>query len=149
MVDRSPRYPNADLEDAVLQISKVFSSDRRNPIDRLVAAKHMGYSSLNGSADKALAALMQYGLLEKVAKGEVCVSQVAVDILHPEAKNDRSDAISRAAYSPRVFAAIRERFPDGHFSDESLKSFLIRECNSFDYQDLQQKPPFFKARRGK
>lgn len=123
---RSPGYPNFSLREAVKRAEKIFSADRRNPVERENAAKHMGYNGLNGAADKALATMVHYGLLERVGKGEVRISQLAVDILHPDSPAQRKEALHASAYRPLLFATLRERFPDGA-SAETLKSYLVRE----------------------
>lgn len=124
---RSPSYPNYSLEDAIENARKVFESDRRNPVDREVAAKHLGYSGLNGAADKSIGTMMQYGLFEKVAKGEIRVSQAAVDILHPGTIDEKRAALTECAFMPPLFSILRKRFSDGTPSTEALKSYLLRE----------------------
>lgn len=124
---RSPRYPSMSLEDAIGHGRTIFDKDRRHPIAREVAAAHIGYKSLNGAADSALSSLMQYGILEKVAKGEVRVSQWTVDILHPDNPNQRSNAIRSAGESPVLFRALNERFAETIPSNETLRSYLTRE----------------------
>lgn len=127
MSRQSPGYPNFPLPKAVDQVRKIFAEDRRNPIDREVAAVHLGYSGLSGASDKALGSLGHYGLLEKAGKGQVRVTQTAVDILHPESSEGRRAALNRAAFSPSVFAEIRAHFSDGPPSEGALKSWLMRE----------------------
>lgn len=124
---RSPRYPSMPLEDAVEHGRTIFEKDRRHPIAREVAAGHIGYKSLNGAADSALSTLMQYGVLEKVAKGEVRVSQNTVDILFPDKPEQRAAAIRSAASSPPLFKALNERFVEATPSTETLRSYLTRE----------------------
>lgn len=124
---RSPRYPSMSLEDAIEHGRTIFDKDRRHPIAREVAASHIGYKSLNGAADSALSSLMQYGILEKVAKGEVRVSQWAVDILHPDNPPQRIAAIQSAARNPALFQALDDRFRDAIPSNETLRSYLTRE----------------------
>jgi len=124
---RSPRYPSMSLEDAIEHGRTIFDKDRRHPIAREVAASHIGYKSLNGAADSALSSLMQYGILEKVAKGEVRVSQWAVDILHPDNPAQRIAAIQSAARNPALFQALDDRFRDAIPSNETLRSYLTRE----------------------
>lgn len=72
----------------------------------------MGYSGPSGAADKALATLFHYGLVERLGKGEVRVSQRAVDIIHPDKPEDRSRALLEAAITPAIFRDLRERFGD-------------------------------------
>lgn len=124
---RSPNYPNLSLPDAVARVRRVFDQDRRAPLDREVVAKHMGYSGLSGASDKTIGSIMQYGLLERVGKGEIRVAQLAVDIFHPDSPLDRSKAISQAALTPPLFRALRERFPQGIPSADALRSYLVRQ----------------------
>jgi hypothetical protein len=124
---QSPGFPNMSLSKAIYRVRLIHDKDRRNPIDREVAAKHMGFSSLSGASDKALGSLAHYGLLEKAGKGQTRVSDLAVDILLPDSPDAYKKALWQAAYSPAVFSEIRTRFADGLPSPEALKSWLIRE----------------------
>lgn len=133
---RSPNYPNISLPAAIKQIEKSFAANRRNQMDRNSAAISIGYSGQSGAADKTIATLTQYGLLEKAGKGEVRISQLAVEILHPTNDQVRRQAINSAAFRPQVFADLRERFPDGHVSEATLLSYLVRE----DYQNRAIRP---------
>jgi hypothetical protein len=121
----SPGYPNMALPKAITAVRKIFDADRRNPIDRGVAAKHIGYSGPSGAADKALASLAHYGLVEKAGKGELRVTQLAMDILHPDKPQDRKKALVEAGLAPAIFAELRERF-GSHFSEGALESYLLR-----------------------
>jgi hypothetical protein len=127
MRSQSPGYPNAALPKAIASVRQIFDADRRNPIERELAAKHIGYSGSSGAADKAIATLAHYGLTEKVGKGEIRVSQLALDIIHPEKPDDRKRALLQAAFSPQIFKDLRERFSDGHVSEGALESYLKRE----------------------
>lgn len=124
---RSPGYPNFSLRAAIKQVEKIFGSNRRNPMDRNSAAIAMGYSGSSGAADKSVATLTHYGLLDKVGKGEVRVSQLAVDIMHPADAASRAAALRQAALKPQLFTVLHKRFPDGHVSEDTLRNFLVRE----------------------
>lgn len=124
---QSPGYPNAPLPKAIQSARQIFDADRRNPIERDLAAKHIGYSGSSGAADKAIATLAHYGLTEKVGKGEIRVSQLALDIIHPDKPEDRKRALLQAAFNPQIFKDLRERFPEGHVSEGALESYLKRE----------------------
>lgn len=107
---RSPSYPNMSLRDAVEAVGKIEKLYRSSPIDRLNAAKLLGYTSLSGPANKALAALASYGLLESSGKGEARVTERARDILHANSKEQRNARLYDAAMEPPLFGEIRERF---------------------------------------
>lgn len=107
---RSPSYPSMALPDAVDAISKIERLYRSNPVDRLSAVKLLGYSSLNGPSQKALADLAAYGLLERAGKGDARVTLRARDILHPSGDEDRNANLRSAALEPPLYRELRERF---------------------------------------
>ena len=123
---RSPGYPSVSLEDALRQVEQIYAKNRTNAIDREAAAKSMGYSGSSGASDKMIANLSHYGLVEKVVKGEIRVSQLAVDVLRPEHDASRASALQTAAFHPRLFAMLQEQFPDGHVSETALRNVLAR-----------------------
>lgn len=107
---RSPNYPNMSLKDAVEQVGKIERHYRSAPVDRLNAVKLLGYSSLSGPAQKALAALASYGLVDRAGKGETRVTELARDILHASSQEDRKAKLRIAALEPDLFREIKERF---------------------------------------
>jgi hypothetical protein len=117
-------------------ISDIFEADRRNIIDRETAAKHVGYSGLSGAADKALATLKHYNLLERSGTGQTRVTQVAMDIIHPDSDEDRKSALLTAGMGPDIFSEIQERFPSSPPSESALTSWLVRE----NFQNRAIKP---------
>ena len=76
---------------------------------------------------KVLAALIQFGLLEKTGKGDVKVTQRAVEILHGIDPADRNEAMLEAAFSPQLFQDIHNRFTDGIPSEGVIRSYLIQQ----------------------
>ena len=124
---RSPSYPNLDLPQAVELVGQLYAANRTFPMDRDVAAKEMGYSGLTGPSAKKIATLIQYGLLEKYARNEVQVSKVAEAILHPDDQVQKEENLKVAAYMPRLFTELRERFPGGMPSESNLKSYLLKQ----------------------
>jgi hypothetical protein len=122
----SPSYPNMPLSKAIATVQKIFDADRQAPVDRAVAAKHIGYSGQSGASDKALASLAHYGLLEKAGKGETRVTQLAVDILHPDTPAERRAALRKAGLKPGVFQEIYDRYEGRLPSEEALRSYLLR-----------------------
>jgi hypothetical protein len=99
-----------DLREAVEAVGKIEQKYRSAPVDREAAAKLVGYSSLSGPANKALAALASYGLLERAGKGEARVTERARDILHAASEGERRQRLLEAALEPDLFRELRERF---------------------------------------
>jgi len=123
----SPPHPSMSLPKSIAAAGKIFAADRRNPVDREVAAKHIGYTGKSGASDKALAALSHFGLIEKVGKGSVRVSQLAMDILHPDPSDQQGKdrALVEAGMKPQIYKELRAQFPD-HVSENTLRSYLVR-----------------------
>ena len=111
-VIRSPSYPSMPLDSAINAVRQIENRYRTAAVDRTDAAKLLGYSSLSGPANQALAALAHYGLLERAGKGDTRVTQRACDILHPNSDEERRQHLLDAAQAPPLFQKIRERFPD-------------------------------------
>ncbi|MEQ8604896.1 MAG: hypothetical protein RIB45_16400 [Marivibrio sp.] len=109
---RSPSYPNMPLRDAVSAVGNIEAQYRASPVDRTEAAKLIGYSSLSGPANKALAALASYGLLERAGKGSARVTERARAILHAANEDEKKENLLAAASEPPLFRELREHFED-------------------------------------
>lgn len=116
------------LRDAVEAVSKIERQYRSSPVDRELAAKLIGYSSASGPANKSLAALATYGLLERAGKGETRVTPRARAIIHPNNENERTESLLAAASEPDLFRELRERFQGIAIPpEEGVVSFLNRQ----------------------
>lgn len=124
---RSPSYPNLSLPSAISAVAKIESKYRASPVDRGDAAKLLGYSSLSGPANKTLASLSTYGLVESSGKGEMKVTPLAKAILHPKDKDERNAALRAAAFTPNLFNELQERFKDISPPEEGVETFLNRQ----------------------
>ena len=109
---RSPSYPSIALDAAVIAAGKIEARYRSAAVDRKNAAKLIGFSALSGPANKALAALAAYGLLERAGKGDTRVTDRARAILHPRSPDERRENLIDAATAPPLFQNLRERYPD-------------------------------------
>jgi hypothetical protein len=136
MARKSPKYPNYPLSAAIENIRKVYNADRTTALPREVIAKHLGYSGLSGASDTNIATIGQYGLLERVGKGEMKVSQLAVDILIPENEDQRQMAVNRAALAPPLFSEIWNHFDKRVPSEDALHTYLLRR----EFQDRAINP---------
>lgn len=124
---RSPRYPSAGLREAEGWARRIFERDGLHPLDRESAAKHIGYTSLNGASAGALASLKQYGLTADAGKGLLRLTPLAIDILLPDSDEIRREALATAAFKPELFAALRDRFPERLPSETNLRAHLLRQ----------------------
>lgn len=123
---RSPGYPSYTLPDVIEFARKIHEQDRQHPLERGIAAKHMGFSGISGTSDRALSALMHFGLAEKAGKGEVRISDLALRIIHPDTLEEKRAALRVAAFNPELFAELRSRYSGSLPSQQSLSSYLSR-----------------------
>jgi len=124
---QSPPYPNVPLPEAVKAAGKIESRYRSSTVDRLDAAKLLGYAGSTGPSNMALAALALYGLVERVGKGEIRVTELARSILHPMNDAERNSSLRQAALSPQLFRDLRERFADVPVPpEEGVATYLNR-----------------------
>lgn len=124
---RSPAYPAHNLAETIDYIRKIHDADRQHPVAREVAAQHMGFSGITGTSDRALSSLLHYGIAEKVAKGEIRVTDLALRILHPETDAEKREALNEAAFNPQLFQELRRRYPGRPPASATLQSYLTRE----------------------
>ena len=126
MAVRSPSYPSIPLENAILRAKDLFKAERFNPISREAAAKLLGYSGLTGGSNTLLSDLNAYGLIERSGKGEIRVTQLVAQILHPKDDEEFRDALLESANRPKLFSELRERFPDNLPTEDNLEGVLVR-----------------------
>lgn len=124
---RSPSYPSAPISEAIGQVRKIEAQYRLSPVDRVDAAKLIGYSSLSGPASAALSSLAHYGLVERAGKGEMRVTALAQAILHPNGEGEKRDSIRRAAFEPALFRELHERFPNMTPPMDGIITYLNRQ----------------------
>jgi hypothetical protein len=124
---RSPGYPSISLRQAVEMIRILYDHNRQNVTDRDAAAKDLGYKGMTGQSTKILADLAHYGLVERAGKGGLRVTDTAARIVASHSVDEKNSSLLQAAYGPELFSAIREQWPDGFVSENSLRSFLLRK----------------------
>ena len=124
---RSPSYPSMPLREAVLAVGKIEAAYRSSPVDRVAAAKLVGYNSLSGPANMALASMAAYGLLERAGKGETRVTERAKSILHPDSDAEKKRALKAASMEPQLFRELQERFPDIVPPEDGVVTYLNRQ----------------------
>lgn len=124
---RSPSYPSTGLSESIGHARKIEAQYRLSPVDRVEAAKLVGYSSLSGPAAQALSALAHYGLVERAGKGEMRVTALAQAILHPNTEDEKRKSLRRAAFEPALFRELQERWPGITPPEDGIITYLNRQ----------------------
>ena len=80
---------------------------------------------ITGNSLGMLSSLLKFGLL--TGRGDnTSVSDLALQIIaHPGGSDERRAAILEAAFSPKLFAEIRDHFKNGKPSDAALRAYLL------------------------
>jgi len=126
---RSPNYPMIGLDAAIKKAGDIYASNARNVIDRQTIAKRLGYGGINGGSSSMISALTKYGLLDSKGNGTFCISDLAMRILYPNPNNadDERNAIEEAAFNPKIFSEIREKWPCERPNNAELEAFLTEK----------------------
>jgi hypothetical protein len=121
---RSPNYPAISLGVAVQRVRALWSKEKKTSVGAAVAAEAIGYSGLSGPSRTVLSSMKKYGLVDSDERN-VCVSNVALRIIHPASEEEHLAALQEAALSPELFRQLFESHRDA--SDLALKSYLINK----------------------
>lgn len=124
---RSPRFPSHSLDEAIGYAKKIYAAVHQSSIDASLAFEIMGFSGKSGASATALGSIRQYGLIEGFGD-KTRISELALEILEPTDSSELARAMRKAAFEPKVFGEISERFA-GRIPtvDEPIRSFLIRD----------------------
>lgn len=144
---RSPSYPTFGLRAAVEKTQKFYVAQKKNSVHIEAAIKTIGYNTVNGSSLRAIAALINYGLVSEEGSGEgrkVKLTSLALEILLlPEDDIDRARAIATAAQKPKIYAEMLEMWPDDLPADAAIRKYLVFE-KKFNEEAVQSLIQDFK-----
>jgi hypothetical protein len=124
---RSPAYPVWPLSQSITAVAKIEAQYRSAKVDREIAAKIIGYSGLSGPANKSLAALAQYGLVERAGKGEMRVTERARTILYTDDASEKRTELRAAAFEPQLFRELQDRWPNMTPPEDGVVMYLNRK----------------------
>lgn len=127
---RSPAYPAINLETAIQRARQLYDKEKRHPTPVLTVVRHWGYTTLNGAALGAIAALKKYGLIDDEGASEdrrANLSRLADDILMNPDPAKRAKAIQEAALRPALYREIWDKYHLDLPSDQSLLWELTRD----------------------
>lgn len=122
----SPRAPTLALDEAMVRVHKMYKAEGRHATPAEVAMKHIGYSSKNGAAVKAIASLGYFGLLERPKDGVVMVAKLAEDYQFTPDDSHKKELLLQFLSSPPLFAELLARYQDRLPSDATIKYDLIQ-----------------------
>ncbi len=130
---RSPSYPSFSLRTAVAKTRVFYDSQKRNSVHVDIAAETLGYKIKSGTGSRAVAALINFGLMEETGSGEnrkVKLTPLAIKILLLEEEDiERVEAIREAARGPHIYQDMLRFWPEGLPSNAAINKYLTFERN--------------------
>jgi hypothetical protein len=124
--ERGPKTPGLNLASAIELLGRVRDGIGFGRAGRETVAQAIGYSSLNGTSKRAIAALSHFGLMERSGSAALVISELGKRILVPKDPGERTSAIAEAARQPALYQKLFERF-GGHGLPGLLANILVRE----------------------
>jgi hypothetical protein len=144
---RSPAYPAIPLETAIQRARQLHEKERTYATPVATVAAHWGYSSMNGAALGAIAALKKYGLLDYEGSGDqrkAKLSQLAEVILQHPDDAVRRNAVAEAALRPALHRELWDKYGDQLPSDSNLRWELTHD-RGFTETGASEFIPIYRA----
>lgn len=132
---RSPNYPSFNLEEAIAKTRTFEKTQRLNPVPVEIAVQTLGYKKKNSDGFRAVATLLNFGLLEAQGSGanrRVRLSPLGERIVtDPRAVSpERDAAIQEAALKPDVHKKLWDKHKQrGIPTDDVIAYELQNELN--------------------
>ena len=138
---RSPSAPSMTLQVAIEKAAAVETSYKKAVVGRESIANAMGYTETSGKGMRAIASLQAYGLLKRAGKGECCITELAMAILHPQSDDEKIEAIRTAVEKPKVFSDLLDKFGYATPNEHGVATALRRK--DFGEVSAKQTAKFF------
>lgn len=120
---RSTSYPSLTLEDALKRLNDLkVAIGVKGQFTRGAIVKAIGYSSVSGASARAVAALVQYGLLDR-DKDTYMLSRIGAKYLMPTQEGEDIDAVQTAALKPKLFSQLFDAY-EGQALPKQLNNIL-------------------------
>lgn len=123
--NRSAAYPSTALPEAIEQLRQIHNDLGKGPYDRESAAKSLGYTGVSGASASKIAALVHYGLIQRVGGGYI-ETDLGTSIALPVDQDEESKALLEAFKSPALFTKLLNDF-GGKSLPAKLEVILVRQ----------------------
>ena len=140
---RGPGYPAIGLTAAIEKAREWYDRDGTAPVAPTVVVEAWGYTSLNGTSYRVLAALKYYGLLEYVGDDARLTDRALAILLEDADSEEHGEAILDAASEPDLFQTLLSDYQDRLPSDLAIATALIRK-HGFKGQSAQKAVAAFR-----
>lgn len=108
-IERSAAYPAIDLKVALEEVARLSSSLGNGPYSREAASVALGHKGLSGTSSRKIAALVHFGLLERVGN-TYKLSDLARRIIFYHSEEDKLNAMIEAVCKPKLYSALIDKF---------------------------------------
>lgn len=130
---RSPNYPYYDLRECVSLLDKLYKKYKGNEVHTEDAYIQMGFSPTSSTANRVLASLFSFGLLESRGTSKskfVRPSRLGQEILLEEEKSQkRIELLQKATLCDSSMQVIYEKWGSIIPAEETIKKALQLEMN--------------------
>lgn len=127
VVVKGPKWPGLTFTDALAKAKTIYNHEKRNATTAEVMLGHLGVKAGTGRANRILASLRAYGLVQRQTGGNYVISDKAwrMIVVLQDDSPERQQLIREAALSPSLFKEILAAYPDELPSDATLRQYLL------------------------
>lgn len=139
---KQPKYPRHDLERALRIPQGILEQNAGKDCSEQDAAKYIGVKFNKGPFSLEISSAKKFGLLESPSSGQLKITELAKQILRPQAKTDKitglRTAVLKAPEISEVYNHYRnENLPDSQFFTNTLTDrFGIPNEKISEFKDI-------------
>jgi hypothetical protein len=124
---QSPRVPSMPLDESITRAAKVYKEEGRHQAPVEVVMKHIGYAGASGTANRAVASLRYWGLVERVSEGTLVVTKEFESYLFAPEEQHKKELLIAFLRKPPLIAELLDNYKERLPSDASIRFALIQK----------------------
>lgn len=128
-------YPYYSVHQCIEKLQMLRESEGLGEVPAVTAFEKMGLSPSSSSADRAISAMLGYGLINDRGSRDdkiIWISELGKEILiREESEPQRLEALRKAALNDEMVRAMVEKWPNGKVSRDNIKRTLMLSPYSF------------------
>ena len=124
---QSPRVPSMPLDESITRAARVYKEEGRHQAPVEVVMKHIGYAGASGTANRAVASLRYWGLVDRISEGTLVVTKEFESYLFAPDEQHKKELLIAFLRKPPLIAELLDTYKERLPSDASIRFTLIQK----------------------